>query len=118
MLNIRIKAGKKDLGGAFALNPTTVVTANHVVRDRAAGELRVIPNDTEQFTVKTVEQDESLDAAVLILDEGIGPHSVLAVGKATEGERWKVEAQPLGNDPVLTGEINATRREYTNNGGY
>src|SRR3712207_7082674 len=42
----------------------------------------------------------------------------LAVGEVDAGATWYVDAQPRGNDPVLTGTISATRRPLINDRGF
>lgn len=118
MDNLRIIAGDKDLGGGFALNPTSVITANHVIHGRIPDDLHVLLEDGEKINVKSVEGDDVLDAAVLILDCGVKPNYVLSVGEAKERERWIVDTQPLSNDPRLSGVIDSIRREYTNSQGH
>jgi hypothetical protein len=112
----RILADAKDRGSGFALAPRVAVTANHVVRGRAAGSLHLALGDGRSVPVDRVEGDETLDVAVLHLGEEVP--EVLAVGRAVAGADWRVEAQPRGNDPLLTGTIDTLRRRFINAEGH
>jgi len=63
-----------------------------------------------------VERYNDLDVAVLHLSEDMA--GGFAVGRAVEEESWQVEAQPRGNDPKLTGTINATQWSLVTQSGY
>jgi Trypsin-like peptidase domain len=112
----RILADGKDKGSGFALASRVAVTANHVVRRQAAESLHFALGNDRTVAVDRVEGDETLDVAVLHLREKVA--EVLAVGHATEGGYWRVEAQPQGNDPLLTGTIDAARRRLVNDKGH
>src|SRR5215213_4631192 len=111
----RICAKEKDRGSGFALAPRVVVTANHVVRDEEASSLQFVLDDGRKFQVERVDPAEKLDVAVLHIAEDVP--EVLSVGPAVEDWKWQVESQPLGNDPRLTGTIDATHRRLVNEKG-
>jgi hypothetical protein len=116
MVTGRICAKEKDRGSGFALAARIVVTANHVVRGQEASSLLFVLDDGRRYQVERVEPDEILDVAVLHMAEDVP--EVLLVGPAVEGLNWQVESQPLGNDPLLTGTIDATDRRLVNEKGH
>src|SRR5215217_6191907 len=112
----RICAKEEDKGSGFALAPRIVVTADHVVCDEEASSLQFVIDDGRRFQVYRVERDEPLDVAVLHMAEDVP--EVLSVGPAVEGLYWRVESQPLGSDPLLTGTIDAVDRRLVNKNGH
>lgn len=112
----RVLVDSRDGGSGFALAPQVVVTANHVVRGHKAQSLTFSLPGGLRVGVEQMDGDPTLDVAVLRL-VGAVPE-VLAVGQPAEGARWRVETQPRGSDPVLTGTIDATRRRLVNAQGY
>lgn len=118
----RILGNDKDMGSGFVLaTPNSgftrvALTANHVVRDQEAPSLQFVTQVGQRIPVKPVERDDDLDVAVLHLSEDVAEG--LAVGYAVEGGSWRVETQPRGNDPMLTGTISATRRRLVTQSGH
>jgi len=112
----RILANGEDKGSGFVLatphSTTTrvVLTARHVVSDQEPSSLHFLTEDKRRIPVERMEQDDDLDIAVLHLCEDVAEG--LAVGHAVEKGSWQVRAQPRGNDPKLTGTINAIRRHH------
>ena len=110
----RILENDKDMGSGFALatphSRTTrvVLTARHVIGDREPSSFQFLTKDKRRIPVERVERDNELDIAVLHLSEEVAEG--LAVSRSVEEGSWQVEAQPRGNDPKLTGTINATHR--------
>ena len=100
-------------GTGFALGPRLAITANHVAR---ADDGLSFVVDGREIAVERVERDAALDVAVLHLAEDAP--TALAVGRAEPEARWRVEARPRDNDPMLTGSITATRWRITNQGGH
>src|SRR5436190_3330301 len=96
-----------DAGAAAAIHRDTIVTAYHVVE--GAGEKRIdfVSADGDRrgvrLTVPRMHVVPELDAAVLFLEHGLSRW--LPTRNAAQGERWRVETPPPGNDPVLTGEV-------------
>ena len=108
----RVCSSGRDEGTGFTLAPRLAVTANHVARDGALS----FAVGGRTIAVERVERAEALDVAVLRLAEDAP--AALAVGDAQPDARWRVEARPRDNDPVLTGSITATRWRITNQGGH
>lgn len=108
----RVCSDGHDEGTGFALAPRLAVTANHVARD---GPLSFAVGG-RTIAVERVARDEGLDVAVLHLAEDAP--ATLAAGRAEPDARWRVEARPRDNDPVLTGSIAATRWRITNQRGH
>ena len=108
----RVLSSARDEGTGFAVCPRVAVTACHVAVDDT---LRFAVRD-HRIAVERVERDEALDVAVLHLAEDAP--AALPVGRAAPEARWRVEARPRDNDPLLTGIINAIGWEITNQGGH
>jgi hypothetical protein len=104
----RVRVGGKDRGAGFALSPTLVVTANHVVRDRGDKPVVYVPAGGEAVDVEQVQADVNRDAAVLRLVGEVG--GFLPTSTAVRGAGWRVESPPQGgNDPQLTGTVTTDR---------
>src|SRR4249920_311457 len=104
----RVLVDGRDGGSGFALTPRLAVTANHVVGGYKAESLQFTTADERPVQVSRVESDEQLDVAVLRLAKPVPGD--LAVGQVVSGAGWEVEARPRGNDPLLTGIVDSTRR--------
>lgn len=113
----RILAEGKDLGTGFALTSRAIVTANHVIRNQEIARIRYRPIEALSLQIERIDQDESLDIAILFLNEDVPENMVLAIDEATEGDTYSVEAQPRSNDPVLSGAIDAARMPFKNEQG-
>ena len=116
MLGGRITSNDKDRGAAFAITARLVVTANHVVRGQEVAFLRFVEDSGQKIEIDRVEGEEELDIALLHLRADAS--DVLPLGEAADGFNWRVEMQPHGNDPWLTGSITAARRKFTNQRKY
>ena len=104
----RVRVGGKDRGAGFAVSPTLVVTANHVVRDRGDKPVVYVPAGGEAVDVEQVQADVNRDAAVLRLVGEVG--GFLPTSAAVRGAGWRVESPPQGgNDPQLTGTVTTDR---------
>jgi tetratricopeptide (TPR) repeat protein len=111
----RIRERGLDRGSAFPIAPRLVVTANHCIRGCDLAALRFAV-DGREIVVEDVEQDESLDVALLRLVADAP--SPLTLGECKVGAGWRVESQPRENDPMLSGTINADRWRITNRRGH
>jgi tetratricopeptide (TPR) repeat protein len=116
VLGGRITSNDKDRGAAFAITARLAVTAHHVVREREAASLRFIEDSGRTIEIDRVEGDEELDIALLHLRADAS--DVLPLGEAADEFNWRVEMQPRGNDPWLTGRITAARRKFINQRKY
>lgn len=103
------------VGSGFAIAPTAVVTADHVVRDADPADVVFQPRRGAQAHVARIERDPEHDVAVLFLDTPLDGAFVVAQARA--GASWRVTAQPLGNDPRLTGTVTDLARTVVNRGG-
>src|SRR5215469_15084627 len=109
----RILGNNQDRGSGFALatshsrSTRVVLTASHVVDIQEASSIQFATRSGRRIPVEHVIRADDLDIAVLYLGEDVA--GGLAKGQAVEGAGWKVETQPLGNDPMLKGVIDATR---------
>jgi len=114
----RVLIDGRDEGGGVALTARLVVTANHVVRGRSGKPLTFMVGG-QQLGVARVEAADDLDVAVLHLEAEMPAPVVqgVLVSQATNGARWRVETPPRGNDPVLTGVVDAARLSYENQRG-
>jgi len=118
----RILVNDNDKGSGFALaSPHSeytriALTANHVVRGQEASSFQFVTQAGQKISVERVERDKDLDVAVLHLGEDVAEG--LAVGRAVKGAAWQVEAQPLGNDPKLTGTVTDTHRQFVKGQGH
>lgn len=112
MLGGRIRSGDRDRGAAVAIAPRIAVTANHVVRSQDVAALRYFEDSGRAIRVERVDGDDALDVALLHLKEDAT--DVLPLGEAADGFAWRVEMQPRGNDPWLTGSITAAQRRFIN----
>ncbi|MFC7531806.1 hypothetical protein [Actinoplanes sp. GCM10030250] len=116
MTDGRVLAGGRFAGCGFAITDRAVVTACHVVRGHPADNLRfALPGVHEPLPVSRVDADEEHDVAVLHL--GAAVDSPLTVSRAVPGSGWRVDAQPLDNDPGLTGTVTDAARSVVNAGG-
>ncbi|RSM90547.1 hypothetical protein DMH04_03515 [Kibdelosporangium aridum] len=110
MTNGRVVEGDRVLGSGFALTPLVAVTADHVVRDKPASALRFADRN-----VTRIAHAADLDVAVLFLDEPVS--TAFPAARARVGATWHVSAQPLANDPRLTGAVTDVGRSVVNQGG-
>jgi hypothetical protein len=104
----RLVEGKRDLGSAFVLAPHTVVTANHVVRRSEPAGLVFRAANGHETQITEIIRDTDLDIAVLSTTEPLA--STFPVAQARTGGAWRITAQPLGNDPRLTGTVTDAAR--------
>jgi hypothetical protein len=111
----RLVDGKRDLGSAFALAPHAVVTADHVVGKASPESLVFRSAAGQEARISRIERDPSLDIAVLHTVESL--NSTFTVSQARTSASWRVTAQPLGNDPKLTGTVTDVARSVQNQGG-
>ncbi len=111
----RIQARGQDKGAGFAVSPSVVVTANHVVRDQDSASLAYVTEGGDVVAIERVERAEELDVALLYLSKEVP--EVVRVGLATEGLSWRVELSPRPNDAWLSGTVTAVRRHYRNSQG-
>jgi hypothetical protein len=116
MTDGRIRISSRDRGSAFAVTTRSVLTANHVVRGAEVSDLTFVPSsDGEPLHVTQIDCDEAMDVAVLYLDGTV--NAPFAVVRARTGMEWRVSAQPLGNDPGLTGIVTDASRAIINSSG-
>jgi hypothetical protein len=108
----RVFVDGTDCGSGFALAPRVVVTAAHVVGRGGLSTTRFMTSAGVMVAVVAVARHGDLDVAVLLLEQD-APTS-LAAGVARDGQPWRVDARPLGNDPRLSGVISSARRTVTN----
>ena len=108
----RVLVDGRDRGAGFALLGRLVVTANHVVRDRAERSIAFVPFGAEEIRVSTVEGDDVLDVAVLELERDV--ERTLPVARAVGQPAWRVETRPKKSDPVLSGRVIDTARLVVN----
>ena len=73
------------------------------------------PEGAKPIPVIRVEVNTGLDVAVLHLQR-TGP-TVLPVGLAVAGAKWRVETRPEASDPILTGTVTDPRRRMRNQHG-
>jgi hypothetical protein len=107
----RILANGEDVGGAFAVGPRTAVTAAHVTRSRETATLSYSVTGARPISIGEVTVIPNLDVAILrLLDDTV---DTLAVSEAVDGGRWTVASRYLGNDPVLTGSVDAPALDDT-----
>jgi hypothetical protein len=117
----RILGNGKDLGSGFALATApsgftrVIVTAKHVVDGQAATALQFALAIGATIPVERVVPDETLDIAILYAGEDVA--GGLATSEAVDEARWKVLAQPRGNDPMLKGTIDAARWRVSTRAG-
>jgi tetratricopeptide (TPR) repeat protein len=102
-----------DKGAGFVLTPSVVITAHHVVSERGAKTVSFALSDGGSIPVSQVDEDEALDIAKLALSQE-SPDMIAAIGKANEDDRWRVEAQPHGDDPMLKGTVDSTKWQLHN----
>jgi hypothetical protein len=102
----RILVGLSDKGAGVALGPRLVLTAGHVAKSGQADASLVFKTweGQEVPVIPPIRFAKGLDAAALKLAEDV---TCSKVAKASEGERWLVNATGASNDPVLTGAITA-----------
>jgi tetratricopeptide (TPR) repeat protein len=108
----RILAQGKDKGAGFAVAPRLVLTANHVVRGQEESSLQFVGETAIPINIMRVRRAEELDIALLYLTNDAS--DVLSVCDGADELEWRVEMEPRGNDPWLTGVITASRRRFTN----
>lgn len=106
-----------DAGIAFALAPSIVVTACHIVRD-LPGLPSYLPDHGGSIPVSEIEKDEELDVAALRLRGSVPAKLAITMEKLEPGVRWRVNTNPFRNDPELTGEVTAGKRVLRNEKGY
>ena len=103
----RLLIDGRDAGAGAAIHRDTIVTAYHVVEGAGEKPIDFVTADGERRGVRLIEPRmrvlPELDAAVLFLDHGLSRW--LQTRNVAQGERWRVETPPPGNDPVLTGEV-------------
>lgn len=92
-----------------------VITANHVVRGVDAREIAFQPPEGPAVAVERIDRDPDLDVAVLFLNADVVSWFVSA--QARIGAEWQVTAQPVGNDPRLTGTVTDVARSVDNAAG-
>ena len=109
----RVWVGEIPRGCGFALGRRLAVTANHVA---SADDELSFAVDGRRIAVERVERDLILDVAILHLAEDAP--AGLAVARAEPEARWRVEASPRDDDPMLSGSITATRWRITNEAGH
>ena len=107
--------GKEEGSGfvlATLLSETTriALTAKHVIGEHEATSIQFITQLGRSIPVESVQRDDELDVAVLHLGEEMSDG--MMVGRAVADEAWRVETQPLGNDPELTGIVQAIRHPF------
>ncbi|MEV6303339.1 serine protease [Actinoplanes sp. NPDC051861] len=107
MADGRVLAGGRFVGCGFAITANAVVTANHVVRDRDADDLRFAGRP-----VSRVARDEQHDVAVLFLASDVT--DFLLPARPARGGQWRVDAQPFDNDPGLSGTVTDVSRSVVN----
>lgn len=96
-----------DAGAGAAIHRDTIVTAYHVVEGAGEKPIDFVTADGERCGVRLTEPRmrvlPELDAAVLFLGQDLSRW--LPTRNVAQGERWRVETPPPGNDPVLSGEV-------------
>jgi hypothetical protein len=111
----RIMAGPRMLGSGFVITARAVITADHVVRGVDATEVVFQPSEGPAVAVERIDRDSDLDVAVLFLSTD--QTSWFVAAPARIGAEWRVTAQPVGNDPRLTGTVTDTARSVDNAAG-
>lgn len=102
-------------GSGFLVSDRVAVTAYHVVRDRLAPDVTVEIGGVF-MSVRRIEHDEGIDAAVLHLDGSSTSHT--QVDDVAVGAQWIVTTGPKGNDPQLGGVVAAVDRHMVNDRGH
>jgi len=112
----RLHIDGRDAGAGAAIHRDTIVTAYHVVEGAGEKPIHFVTTDGERRGVRLTEPRmhvlPELDAAVLFLDHGLSRW--LPARNVAQGERWRVETPPPGNDPVLTGEVTMADGPFVN----
>lgn len=106
-----------DAGVAFALTSSVVVTAWHVIRD-LPGLPCYLPDHGESIPVEEIDKDEQLDVAVLRLGGSVPAKLAVSKEKLEPYARWRIDTNPLGNDPGLRGKVEAYDRQMRTEKGY
>lgn len=91
------------------------LTAKHVVGNHEAASLQFVTRSDQRIPVASVQWDDDLDVAVLHLGEDVP--GGLTVGHAAVDAAWRVQTQPLSNDPELTGIVQVTHRPFRKSQG-
>jgi hypothetical protein len=103
-----IRSNGVHVGMGFAVTPTRVLTALHVVRekfsDRLLDGLTFAPGSGGTIDVERIESDPHLDAAVLFL-RSEAPAVIVPGRGAAPGDRWEVTGRPRPTDPMLHGTV-------------
>lgn len=112
----RLLIDGRDEGAGAAIHRDTIVTAYHVVEGAGEKPIDFVTADGERFSVRLTEPRmkvvPELDAAALFLEYGISRW--LPTRGAAQGERWRVDTPPPGNDPVLTGDVTTADKPLVN----
>lgn len=91
------------------------LTAKHVIGNHEAASLQFVTGIEQKISVASVQGDDDLDVAVLHLEAGVP--GGLAVARAVEDAAWRVETQPLNNDPELTGTVQVVDHPFRKSQG-
>ena len=112
----RLLIDGRDAGAGAAIHRDTIVTAYHVVEGAGEKPIDFVTADGERLGVRLTEPRmrvvPELDAAVLFLEHGISRW--LPTRGVAQGERWRVDTPPPGNDPVLTGDVTTADKPLVN----
>jgi hypothetical protein len=114
-MHARVSVDETTKGMGFAIGPTTVLTARHVVRDALDGKdiqrpdakIKLVFEDRSETTAVVAKCDSRLDVAVLELKYSVT--GWLRPQQATQGAEWRIRARPCDTDPVLSGTVTACR---------
>ncbi|MET7424277.1 hypothetical protein [Dactylosporangium sp. NPDC005555] len=123
MTDVKVLTGlapsRRFRGSGFLLTPTTAITAHHVVRGFAADQVTVELPGGERLGAGSVETDAALDSARLALaTNGAGFDVGVRAGMPAVGVEWVVTTQPIGNDAVLSGTVDAVGHRIVNAAGH
>ena len=101
----RIHVGREDVGAGFAVAPTVVLTAAHLVETETRGPLTYVPAGRDPIAADISQFERDLDVVALQLARPAA--AVLPVADAAIGARWRIEMTDWAKPISVTGVIEA-----------